>query len=99
MRRFAVVLAAALIVIPPGARAADLVIWWDEGRYAVASVMQVAPPPLAHNYAQAPGNWRHHLVLQENVRGKAVHRVTVDGIGPEQAVDEAIARISEMLSE
>ena len=30
---------------------------------------------------------------------KAVHRVAADGITPEQAVDEAIARIKEILSE
>lgn len=33
MRRFAVVLAAALILPMPGARAADLIIWWDEPSY------------------------------------------------------------------
>jgi hypothetical protein len=31
--------------------------------------------------------------------GKAVHRVVVDGIRPEQAVDEAIARIKDILRE
>ena len=35
----------------------------------------------------------------ENVWGKAVHRVATDGITPEQAVDEAIARIKQILSE
>ena len=34
MRGRAVVLAAALILAPLGARAADLVVWWDEGFYA-----------------------------------------------------------------
>jgi hypothetical protein len=29
----------------------------------------------------------------------AIHRVAADGIGPEQAVDEAIARIKQILSE
>ena len=28
------VLAAALAIAPPGARAADLVVWWDKGYYA-----------------------------------------------------------------
>ena len=35
----------------------------------------------------------------ENVWGKAVHRVAAEGISPEQAVDEAIARIKQILSE
>jgi hypothetical protein len=30
---------------------------------------------------------------------KAVHRVATKGISPEQAVDEAIARIKQLLSE
>ena len=37
--------------------------------------------------------------LAENVWGKAVHRVAADGISPEQAVDEAIARIKQILAE
>src|SRR5688572_11557415 len=34
MRSHAIVLAAVLILAPLGVRAADLVVWWDEGRYA-----------------------------------------------------------------
>ena len=45
------------------------------------------------------GNWRHQLVNQEHVWGKAVHRVVAEGISPEQAVDEAIARIKQILAE
>jgi hypothetical protein len=33
------------------------------------------------------------------VWGKAVHRVAAEGISPEQAVNEAIARIKEILAE
>jgi hypothetical protein len=33
------------------------------------------------------------------VWANAVHRVVADGISPEQAVDEAIARIKQILSE
>jgi multiple sugar transport system substrate-binding protein len=38
-------------------------------------------------------------IYDANVWGKAVERVVVDGITPEQAVDEAIARIKEILGE
>jgi multiple sugar transport system substrate-binding protein len=38
-------------------------------------------------------------VSRECVWAKAIHRVAADGISPEQAVDEAIARIKEILSE
>jgi len=39
------------------------------------------------------------LVSRENVWGKAIHHVVADGIAPEQAVDEAIVRIKEILAE
>jgi multiple sugar transport system substrate-binding protein len=39
------------------------------------------------------------IVSGERVWAKAIHRVVADGITPEQAVDEAIARIKQMLSE
>ena len=37
--------------------------------------------------------------LEREVWGNAVHRVVADGISPAQAVDEAIARIKQILSE
>ena len=36
---------------------------------------------------------------KERVWSKAIHRVAADGISPEQAVDEAIARIKQILAE
>jgi multiple sugar transport system substrate-binding protein len=45
------------------------------------------------------GNWRYDLVWQELTWSNAVHRIVADGISPEQAVDEAIARIQQILSE
>ena len=43
--------------------------------------------------------WRSGQIWKENVWGKAVHRVAAEGISPEQAVDEAIAWIKQILSE
>jgi len=43
-------------------------------------------------------NWRHDTVWQEFTWAKAIHRVAAEGISPEQAVEEAIARIKEILS-
>ena len=52
------------------------------------------------DYAAASGDWRHDRVVQrEHVWAEAVHRVAAEGISPEQAVDEAIARIKQILSE
>jgi hypothetical protein len=64
----------------------------------MASVMQVSSRPMQYEYAQA-GDRRHGRVYQEYTWAKAIHRVAADGISPEQAVDEAIARIKEILSE
>jgi hypothetical protein len=44
-------------------------------------------------------DWHHDLVAQQGVWEKAVHRIATDGISSEQAVDEAIAPIKEILSE
>ena len=54
----------------------------------MAAVMQAASHPLAHNYAYASGNWRY-----------AIHRVAAEGISPAQAVDEAVVRIKQILSQ
>ena len=59
----------------------------------------IASRPLAHNYAVASGDWRHDLVEQQYLWQKEIHRVVAEGISPEQAIDEAIARIKRILSE
>jgi multiple sugar transport system substrate-binding protein len=42
---------------------------------------------------------RSGRILEEEIWGNTVHRVVTEGISPEQAVDEAIARIKQILSE
>jgi hypothetical protein len=61
--------------------------------------MQVASRPTHHDYVTASGDTRYDRVWQELIWAKAVHRVAADGISPEQAVDEAIARIKQILAE
>jgi hypothetical protein len=67
----------------------------------MASVMQMTSRPLARElaYDVISGNRGHRLVNQKHVWGNAVHRVVTEGISPEQAVDEAIARIKQILAE
>jgi multiple sugar transport system substrate-binding protein len=87
-------------MLPPMPKLLDAPFWLDPSdRHKMASVMQVSSRPLAHNFAQALGNWRHERVSQEFTWAKAIHRVAADGISPEQAVDEASARIKQILSE
>jgi len=44
-------------------------------------------------------DWRYGKVDHELVWEKTIHRIVTEGITPEQAVDEAIARIKQILSE
>jgi multiple sugar transport system substrate-binding protein len=74
--------------------------WLDPSDgHRMASVMQVETRPLTHDYVVASGDWRHDRVYHERVWSKAIHRVTTEGVSPEQAVDEAIARVKQILSE
>jgi hypothetical protein len=55
---------------------------------------------LTHNYTVASGDWRHdRAIWQERVWATAINRVAAEGVSPEKAVDEAIARIKQILSE
>ena len=87
-------------ILPPMQALLDSPFWLDPSdRHRMAAVMQVASRPQFHNYAVASGNPGHSVVGQERIWAKAVHRVAAEGITPEQAVDEAIARIKEILSQ
>ncbi len=86
--------------LPPISKLLDQPFWLDPSDpHRMAAAMQVVSRPLVHNYAVASGNWRHDVVEQEHVWAKAIHRVVAEGISPEQAVDDAIARVKQILSE
>jgi multiple sugar transport system substrate-binding protein len=85
--------------LPPMPKLLEAPFWLDPSdRHHMAAVMQIASRPMQYDYATVSGGWRYRLVWQELVWAKAVHRVAADGISPEQAVDEAIARIKQILS-
>ena len=87
-------------LLPPMSKLLDQPFWLDHSDpHLMAAVMQIMTRPTIHNYAMASGNWRHELVEQEYLWQKAVHRVAAEGISPEQAVDEAIARVKQILAE
>ena len=52
-----------------------------------------------YDYVAVSGDWRHQLVDEELRLAEGVQRVAAEGISPEQAVDEAIARIKQILAE
>jgi multiple sugar transport system substrate-binding protein len=72
--------------------------WLDPGDpHRMRSAMQLLTRPRPYSYEVVSGDWRHREAF--SAWPEAVHRVAADGINPEQAVDEAIARIKEILSE
>ncbi len=74
--------------------------WLDPSDpHRMAAVMQFLTRPRTYDYSVASGDPRHSIVTGERVWAKAVHRVAAEGITPEQAVDEAIARIKQILAE
>jgi multiple sugar transport system substrate-binding protein len=89
-------------LLPPMSKLLEQPFWLNTSDpHRMASVMQVSSRSLAHGYAYAEisGNWRHQLVNGEFVWAKAIHRIVTEGISPEQAVDDAIARIKQILAE
>ena len=81
-------------MLPPMQKLLDQPFWLDPSDpHRMAAVMQVSSRPMQYDYAQASGNWRHDQ-LGRSSWAKAIHRVAAEGISPEQAVDEAIARSS-----
>jgi multiple sugar transport system substrate-binding protein len=78
----------------------DQPFWLDPSdRHHMAAVMQAKTRPLTYQYGPASGDLRHDQIYNERVWAKAVHRVVTEGITPEQAVDEAILRIKQILAE
>jgi multiple sugar transport system substrate-binding protein len=73
--------------------------WLDPSDpHRMRSAIQLLTRPRTFDW-YTPVDLRHRLVDQEAVWPKAVHRVAAEGISPEQAVDEAIARIKQILSD
>jgi multiple sugar transport system substrate-binding protein len=78
----------------------DQPFWLDPSDpHHMAAVIQAKTRPVAFDYSAASGDPRHDEVFTERIWAKAVHRVAADGISPAQAVDEATARIKQILSE
>jgi multiple sugar transport system substrate-binding protein len=77
----------------------DQPFWLDPSDpHHMAAAMQAASRPPAHTYTAASGDLRHDRIINERVWTKAIHRIVTEGISPEQAVDDAITRIKQILS-
>jgi multiple sugar transport system substrate-binding protein len=87
-------------MLPPMPKLRDAPFWLDPSDpHRMSAAMQIASRPMQYDYIVVTGDMRHDSIWQERTWAKAVHRIAVDGISPEQAVDEAIARIKQILSE
>ena len=86
--------------LPPMPKLLEAPFWLDPSDpHRMAAAMQASSRPMRHDYATVTGDWRHDRVWQERIWAKAIYRVAAEDITPEQAVDEAIARIKQILSE
>jgi multiple sugar transport system substrate-binding protein len=87
-------------MLPPMPKLLDQPFWLDPSDpHRMAAVMQIASRPTQYDYQTVTGDWRHSRVATDGVWQKAVHRVAAEGISPEQAVDEAIVRVKQILQE
>jgi multiple sugar transport system substrate-binding protein len=87
-------------ILPSMSKLLESPFWLDPSDpHHMAAVMQVASRPLMYDYAAASGDWRHELVVARDVWEMAVHDAATGKLSPEQAVDEAIARIKQILAD
>jgi multiple sugar transport system substrate-binding protein len=86
--------------LPPMRKLVEQPFWLDPSDpHRMRAAIQIMTQPHLINTGVRDHEWQSSQILQENVWGKAVHRVAAEGVSPEQAVDEAIARIKQILSE
>jgi multiple sugar transport system substrate-binding protein len=87
-------------MLPPMRKLVEEPFWLDTSDpHRMRSAIQTLTRPHHNANVVRDHEQRSGRIWDENVWGEAVHRVAVDGITPEQAVDEAIARIKHILSE
>jgi multiple sugar transport system substrate-binding protein len=85
-------------LLPPMTALLDRPFWLDaRDPHKIAAVIQMRSRPLVVDPSRIdPGLER---VYTKRVWAEAVHSVATEGISPERAVDEAIARVKQLLSE
>jgi multiple sugar transport system substrate-binding protein len=87
-------------MLPSISKLLDQPFWLDpRDPHRMAAVMQAASRPAAHSYTAVSGDLRHDRIMNERVWAKAIHRIVTENISSEQAVDEAIARVKQILQE
>ncbi len=87
--------------LPPMSKLLEQPFWLDPSDpHHMAAVMQISSRPLDSRLRRGSRATGGTSWSRRSASGpKAIHRVAAEGISPEQAVDEAIARIKQILSE
>jgi multiple sugar transport system substrate-binding protein len=85
---------------PPMRKLVEQPFWLDPSDpHRMRAAMQILTKPHHMSTEVRDNEWRSGRITDENVWAKAVHRVVTEGLSAEQAVDEAIARIKQILAE
>ena len=86
--------------MPPMRKLVEQPFWLDPSDpHRMRAAIQNLTRPQLMNMDVRDHEWQSGPIFRENVWGNAVHRVAAEGVSPTQAVDEAIARIKQILSE
>jgi multiple sugar transport system substrate-binding protein len=86
--------------MPPMRKLIEQPFWLDPSDpHQMRAAIQLLTQPHLMDMHVRDHEWQSSRIWGEHIWGKAVHRVVAEGITPEQAVDEAIARIKQILSE
>ena len=86
--------------LPPMRKLVDQPFWLDPSDpHRMRAAIQILTRQHLMNMDVRDHEWQSGPIWGEHVWSKAVHRVVTEGISPEQAVDEAIARIKQILAE
>jgi multiple sugar transport system substrate-binding protein len=88
-------------LLPPMRRLIDRPYWLDPSDpHRMRSAMQILTQPQSYGWWGVRRDQERRFNLAEPpIMRMAVHRVAAEGVSPEQAVDEAIARIKQILAE
>ena len=87
-------------MLSPMPKLLDAPFWLDpRDPHRMAAAMQVASRAMQYDYMAVTGDCRYERVWDERAWPKVVHRIVTEGISPQRAVDEAIARLKQILAE
>jgi multiple sugar transport system substrate-binding protein len=84
--------------LPPMRKLVEQPFWLDpsDPHRMRAAIQILTRPHHSPGHRVRDQEWRSDRIGEEEIWGNAIHRVVADGISPEQAIDEAIARIKQI---